>query len=38
MAATIYHLLGVDPDTLIHDPAGRPHQLVIGRPIDGILA
>jgi hypothetical protein len=38
MAATIYHLLGVDPQTVIHDATGRPHQLVIGRPIEGILA
>ena len=28
MAATIYHLLGVDPQTVIHDATGRPHQLV----------
>jgi uncharacterized protein (DUF1501 family) len=38
MAATLYHLLGVRPDTVIHDASGRPHQLVIGRPITGILA
>lgn len=38
MAATIYHLLGVDPNTILHDSTGRPHSLVIGKPIDGILA
>jgi len=38
MAATIYHLLGVDPQTALYDREGRPHQLVIGRPIEGILA
>lgn len=38
MAATVYHLLGVDPDTILHDQAGRPHSLIIGKPIDGILA
>jgi hypothetical protein len=38
MAATMYHLLGVDPNTVLHDNTGRPHQLVIGRPIEGILA
>lgn len=38
MAATIYHLLGVDPQTVLHDATGRPHHLVIGRPIDGILS
>ena len=38
MAATIYHLLGVDPRTVVHDDSRRPHQLVIGRPIEGILS
>jgi uncharacterized protein (DUF1501 family) len=38
MAATIYHLLGVDPATLIYDSVGRSYPLVIGRPIEGILA
>ena len=37
MAATIYHLLGVDPATVIRDPSGRPQQLVLGKPIEGIL-
>ncbi|HJZ90405.1 MAG TPA: DUF1501 domain-containing protein, partial [Gemmataceae bacterium] len=37
VAATIYHLLGVPPDTVVHDQAGRPHALVIGRTIDGLL-
>jgi uncharacterized protein (DUF1501 family) len=38
MAATIYHLLGVDPAAVVEDRAGRPYPLVIGRPIEGILA
>jgi len=38
MAATIYHLLGIPSDTVLHDVSGRPHPLVIGRPIDGVLA
>ncbi len=38
LAATVYHLLGVPADTVIHDQTGRPHALVIGRPIDGLLA
>jgi uncharacterized protein (DUF1501 family) len=38
MAATIYHLLGVGPQTVVVDRTGRPHSLVIGRPIEGILA
>lgn len=38
MAATIYHLLGVPAETTIHDTLNRPHRLVIGRPIQPILA
>lgn len=35
--ATIYHLLGISAVTQIHDAAGRPHVVVIGEPIAGIL-
>ena len=38
MAATLYHLLGINPETRIHDFLGRPHSLVIGDPIEEILA
>jgi hypothetical protein len=37
VAATIYHLLGVPADTVVHDQTSRPHRLVIGRTIDGLL-
>jgi hypothetical protein len=37
LAATVYHLLGVPDDTLVHDQTGRPHALVIGQKIDGLL-
>src|SRR5262249_4465152 len=37
VAATIYHLLGVPADTVMHDQASRPHRLVIGQTIDGLL-
>lgn len=37
-AATLYHLMGVPEETAIYDSLDRPHQLVIGRTIDGILA
>jgi hypothetical protein len=37
IAATIYHLLGVPVDTIVRDQASRPHQLVIGQKIDGLL-
>jgi uncharacterized protein (DUF1501 family) len=38
LAATIYHLLGVRADTVIHDQTARPHSLVVGQKIDGLLA
>jgi uncharacterized protein (DUF1501 family) len=37
LAATVYHLLGVPAGTLVHDQTARPHQLVIGQKIDGLL-
>src|SRR5262249_34919111 len=38
LAATVYHLLGVPEDTTVYDPTRRPHALVIGRKIDGVVA
>src|SRR5439155_1106806 len=38
IAATVYHLLGIDPATTIDDRTGRPYPLIIGRPIEGVLA
>jgi hypothetical protein len=38
LAATVYHLLGVPADTHLYDAADRPHALVIGQKIDGLLA
>ena len=38
MAATIYHLLGVSPETRIYDSLRRPHTLVNGLPIEPLLA
>jgi hypothetical protein len=37
LAATVYHLLGVPADTLVHDQTHRPHTLVVGEKIDGLL-
>jgi Protein of unknown function (DUF1501) len=37
LAATVYHLLGVPAETLVYDQANRPHVLVIGKTIDGLL-
>jgi hypothetical protein len=37
VAATVYHLLGVPDDSTVYDQANRPHSLVIGKKIDGLL-
>lgn len=36
-AATIYHLLGVPPETMIRDAVQRPHSVIIGKPIEAVL-
>ena len=38
LVATVYHLLGVPPDTLVHDQLQRPYSLIQGRKIDALLA
>ena len=38
IAATIYHLLGVDPARELIDSLGRPLRLCLGEPIAPILA
>jgi hypothetical protein len=38
LAATVYHLLGIPADTHLHDATGRPHALITGRVIGGLLA
>jgi hypothetical protein len=37
LAATIYHCLGTDPDTVLRDALDRPHGLVNGRPLVELL-
>ena len=37
-AATLYHLLGIDQETVLYDQSDRPHPLIIGKPIDELLA
>jgi hypothetical protein len=37
LTATIFHLLGVDPHSTIHDPQGRPFPLSEGRPIAALV-
>ncbi len=38
MAATVYHLLGIAPDTMVYDQTSRPHPLIVGQRIEGLLA
>ncbi|MBC7855716.1 MAG: DUF1501 domain-containing protein, partial [Pirellulaceae bacterium] len=38
VTATIFHLLGVDPHSLVHDREGRPHTISHGHPLDVVLA
>ena len=38
LAATIYHLLGIAPNTVLRDETDRPHRLIIGRPIEEIIS
>ena len=35
--ATIFHCLGIDPQTEVHDELGRPLLLSTGKPVEGIL-
>jgi len=37
LIATIYHLIGVPPDTTVSDQFGRTLPLIIGRKIDALL-
>jgi uncharacterized protein (DUF1501 family) len=38
LAATMYHLLGIDPHTALVDPLNRPIPIAAGTPIMGVLA
>ena len=33
MLATIYHALGISPDSEFHDQLARPHRAVEGSPL-----
>ena len=37
LAATVYHLLGVDPRTEIHDRLGKPMTLCEGQVVQGVV-
>ena len=38
LAATVYHLLGIDPRTEVRDALNRPFAISAGSVIEGILA
>ena len=35
--ATVYHALGIDPESIIHDTEKRPHKIVEGEPITALF-
>ena len=37
VAATIYHALGIAPETQLVDPLGRPHAIALGQPIERLF-
>ncbi len=37
LTATIFHLLGIDPNGMFPDKAGRPHPLTKGQPLTAAL-
>jgi hypothetical protein len=38
LAATIFHLLGIDPHTEVYDPLNRPLPIAKGNVIEGVIA
>ena len=38
LLATIYHALGISPESEIYDPLGRPHRAVEGLPLTSLFA
>jgi len=38
LAATVYHCLGIDPASEVHDQQGRPLRVTIGEPVPGLIA
>lgn len=37
MLATIYHTLGIAPESELNDPTGRPHRASSGEPLTGLM-
>ncbi|HVX64003.1 MAG TPA: DUF1501 domain-containing protein [Pirellulales bacterium] len=38
LAATMFQMLGIDPQTEVYDPANRPLVIAAGNPVTGLLA
>ena len=38
LAATIYHLLGIDPHTELYNAQNRPVMITDGKPVMGVIA
>jgi hypothetical protein len=38
LAATMYHLLGIDPATEVRDKGNRPVHITYGKPVMGVVA
>ena len=38
LAATMFHLLGIDPHTMVRGVGDRPVRIAEGNPITGIIA
>jgi hypothetical protein len=38
LAATLFHLLGIAPDTILHDQLARPHRAADGQPLTELFA
>jgi hypothetical protein len=38
LAATMYALLGLDPETVVYDTVGRPFPIAKGSPVTGVIA
>jgi hypothetical protein len=38
LAATLYHLLGIDPATEVYDQSNRPLMISSGKPVMGVVA
>ena len=38
LAATMFHLLGIDPAAEVHDALNRPLPASTGKVIEGVLA